>query len=90
MKGADGSLKLVPEAEACAQDGTGIVRCRGAERPAADATQTVIIEALAQGNCSVNELEDAVRSSAAGSMRDDEVSLALARFILDFGEFLET
>jgi len=71
-------------------DGRGYGMKRGKDfRYAKDAVQTAVLKALKQRRGTLEELLDAVTGQMPGDPQQCMTSLALAEFVLDFGEYLE-
>jgi hypothetical protein len=86
---ADEILELLPDACAYTESEGWALRRGTVARLARGEGQNAIIQALSAGCARIDDLEEAVRCASSVPLRDDEASLAVARFILDFGEFLK-
>lgn len=57
-------------------------------RYAKDENQGIVIAQIAAGVVDIDAIKEAVHRAGSGHLRNDEVSLVVTGFILDFGEFL--
>lgn len=86
---AGAEIILKPGVQVICADSKWGLNGAGASLWAKDAVQSIILQRLAKGCTGIDDLEKAVRESSGCALRDDELSLAVAEFILDFGEYLE-
>ncbi len=56
---------------------------------AKDARQEALLNALIMKNQSLEGLKELIQTRGSHSDSDNEISLVIAEFILDFGEYLE-
>lgn len=87
MDRTDRPLALLPDVETICDERGWVLRRDGGERYADDKPQAIIIEALQHGSCDIDALTETICEACDG-MREDEAALCIARFILEFSEFL--
>ena len=82
-------IVLKPDAKIVHDESGWALSGRGIVLGAKDEVQSAILQRIDEGCVSLDDLERFVRERNGGMLRDDEASLALAEFILDFGDLLE-
>lgn len=82
-------LRLKPGAALMEQEERCCVSLGKRTRLARDPLQNEILRQLTRGDQSLDALTDTLRSAGVSSQGNTEISLILAQFILDFGEYLD-